>query len=218
MAVKLKHRIAAAVVPFVAGLLIRFLHLTMRIERVNFSGLKERLDSGGQIILAFWHGRLLMMPYSYPGNKISVLVSQHRDGELIARTVAKFGIGCIRGSTTRGWMAGVKGIFKAIKDGRDIAITPDGPKGPRARVQAGVVHIAAKTGLPIYPVTFDTHQRKVFNTWDGFLLPWPFTKGVFLYADPMTIPKDADEDTLEEKRLELEKKMNDLDEAVKKYL
>ncbi len=139
---------------------IRLLRLTIRIEYVDFDLYRERLASGRQSIVAFWHGRLLMMPYASYREGMTVLVSLHRDGELIARTIGHFGIRAVRGSTSRGSLGGLKGLLKAIKDGRDIAITPDGPRGPLFRAQRGIIDIAKKTGLPIIPLAFSASKKK----------------------------------------------------------
>ncbi len=157
---KILNKIGLLLVPFFARIFIGFLRSTMRVTYVNFEWCGEFLKDGGQIILAFWHGRLLMMPYSYPGKGITILVSASRDGELIARTVRGFGMESVRGSSTRGWVAGVKGLLRSVRNGRDIAITPDGPRGPKMKAQMGAVHIARATGLPIVPVSFNASKKK----------------------------------------------------------
>ncbi len=139
---------------------IRFLHLTMRIEYVDFDWYRERVASGRQSIIAFWHGRMLMMPCAPHREHMTVLASLHRDGEIVARMVRHFGIRAVRGSTSRGSLGGLRGLLKAIKDGGDIAITPDGPRGPAFRVEQGIINIARKTGLPIVPVTFSASKKK----------------------------------------------------------
>ncbi len=157
---KLLDSISLSVVPFLARQIIRALAATMRMTYVNFEWYRKFLGEGRQIILAFWHGRLIMMPYSYPGKGITILVSTSKDGELIARTVKGFGIDSVRGSSTRGWVAGIKGLLKSIKNGRDAAITPDGPRGPGMKAQMGVIQIARATGLPIVPMTFNALKKK----------------------------------------------------------
>lgn len=159
----LLNRAGLILIPFIARLVIKFIKATMRLTYVNAEGCRGRLKEGGNIILAFWHGRLMMMPYSYPGKGITILVSTHRDGELVARTVKGFGIESVRGSTTRGWFKGIKGLLNAVKSGRDIAITPDGPKGPGEKAQMGVIQIARSTGLPIIPATFGASKKKHFR-------------------------------------------------------
>lgn len=203
-------RIGAAALPALARWLIRTLRFTMRLTYVGFDGYRARVDRGGQIILAFWHGRLMMMPYSYPGRGITILVSRSKDGDLISNTVKGFGIESVRGSTSRGWFAGVKGLLKSVKSGRDIAITPDGPRGPGMRAQMGVVQIARATGLPIMPMSFGASKKKVFASWDSFLLPYPFSRGVFICGEPVYVPASASPEEMEEKRRLVEETLNRL--------
>lgn len=165
-------KIAAGIAPVLARAVIRTLGATMRIERVNCEGYRPAGD--GQVIFAFWHGRLLMMPCFDTGRPVTILVSQSKDGELISRTVNGLGIDTVRGSTTRGWLAGVKGLMRAVKAGHDIAITPDGPKGPAQKAQMGAVQIARATGLPIVPVTFGASKKKLSRAGIPSSCPTPF--------------------------------------------
>ncbi len=174
---KFSDKLLKTLAPGLAALVIRFLHLTMRTTYVNFDSYRERLKDGGQIILAFWHGRLLMMPYSYPGRGISILVSQSSDGELIARTVRSFGIESVRGSSSRGWFGGIKGLLKSVRDGRDLAITPDGPRGPKQVAQMGTIQIARATGLPVYPMSFGVSKKKPSRAGTPSFFPTPSLAG-----------------------------------------
>ncbi|MBE9529483.1 MAG: DUF374 domain-containing protein [Proteobacteria bacterium] len=162
MSKKIKKEILLVVAPIIAHLMTRIIHLTMRITYVNYDRYRQLSAEGRQSILAFWHSRILMMPYGYPGKVLTTLVSAHKDGELIARTVRPFGILCVRGSSTRGWFKGLRGVLQSVKDGRDIAITPDGPKGPARRAQMGALQIARSTGLPVMPVSFGASKKKPF--------------------------------------------------------
>lgn len=209
--------LALTLVPALAHLMIRFIYLTMRKTFVNFDGYRKMLSGGQQIILAFWHGRLMMMPYSYPGKGITILVSQSKDGELVARTVKGFGIESVRGSSTRGWLGGLKGLLKSVQAGRDVAITPDGPKGPRMKAQMGALQIARSTGLPIIPVSFGAEKKKTFRSWDSFILPYPFTRGVYVCGDPICVPSDAGPGEMEERRKELEETLNELTRRADSY-
>ncbi len=147
--------------PALASIIIRGLAFTMRINYVNCEDYRRLTGEGKNHILAFWHGRLLMMPFGYMGKKgITILVSTHRDGELIARTVRHFNISSVRGSSTRGWFGGFKGLLREARAGRDLAITPDGPQGPARRAQTGVVQLASKTGFPIVPMAFAASKKK----------------------------------------------------------
>ncbi|MBI5681793.1 MAG: DUF374 domain-containing protein [Deltaproteobacteria bacterium] len=158
----LSDKIVVSVLPYLVYLIIRFLEKTLRISYVNFEGIWKHWEEGRKCIITFWHGRLLLMliflcRYS---SGTTALVSQHRDGELISRVIKRFNISSVRGSSTRGWLSGVKGLLREAKKGRDLAITPDGPKGPRYIAQHGIINIAKNTGLPIFPMTFSASKKK----------------------------------------------------------
>ncbi len=155
-----------------------------------------------------------MMPYSYQGKKLTILISRHRDGEYIARTMSYFGFDSIRGSTTSGAVSALKEILRKAQEGYDIAITPDGPRGPRQQIQMGVIEIARLTGLPIVPVSFSASRKKIFRSWDRFLFPYPFSRGIFYYGNPITVKREADDAYLNQKKLELEQTLNELTEKV----
>ena len=145
--------------PLAAGL-IRAIGRSMRIDTVNRDAIERRWAAGEASIIAFWHGRQLMLPLTYAGPGIDILISQHRDGELISRTVRSFGFSSIRGSTTRGGAVALRGLIRSGRAGRDLGVTPDGPKGPRRVAQPGVIALAKATGLPIFPVTFGASKKK----------------------------------------------------------
>jgi len=198
------------VVPPVAALLIRLTKLTMRIRFVGRES-ADRLTAGGRpYIHAFWHGHLFLMPYSYHGSRISIMISAHHDGELIARTMRSFGHESIRGSTTSGGAGALRAAVRALRDGRDVGFTPDGPRGPRHRVQMGVIQAARMGRAPIVPVAFSASRRKVLGSWDGFIVPYPFSGGWFLYGDPLEVPAEAGPDEMEAARKTLERRMIDL--------
>jgi lysophospholipid acyltransferase (LPLAT)-like uncharacterized protein len=190
--------------------IIRLVYHTMRIEFRGREAVDRLIREGRHYIYAFWHGRLFLMPYAYFGERIAIMVSEHKDGQLIARTMEKMGFSTIRGSTTRGAMKVFRSAVLKVEEGFDLAVTPDGPRGPRYRVQGGVIHLAKVCGIPIVPVTFGARRKKVFKSWDAFMLPRPFGKGVFAFGDPLTVPADADKDGLEEIRKRLEQQLNDL--------
>lgn len=169
-------KIAIRVIPAVASMLIRLNDLTMRMTILNAEPYMKHAKSGAGFILAFWHGRLLMMPRICKEYDMTVLVSKHRDGEFIARTISSFGIKSERGSSTRGWFGGIRGLLKAVKRGGNIVITPDGPKGPARIAQTGIVQIAQKTGLPIVPVSFNSSKKKLFKAGTASFFPALFQK------------------------------------------
>jgi lysophospholipid acyltransferase (LPLAT)-like uncharacterized protein len=198
------------VIPFIGYLYIRFLRVTTRITYRGEEVLDEVRGRSGNYILAFWHSRLVMMPYVYPGDRLVVLASKHRDSLMLSRILHRFGLTTAFGSSTHGGVAGVREILRRVREGYDVGITPDGPKGPRRRVKAGVIATARFTGLPIIPVAFSATRGRRLGSWDRTLLPWPFGKGVFVYGRPMEIPKDADEAEQERYRLELEVELDRL--------
>ncbi|MEQ8195113.1 MAG: lysophospholipid acyltransferase family protein [Rhodospirillales bacterium] len=167
------------------------------------------IDANEPFIAGFWHGRLMMMPYAWTSPKtFHTLISEHPDGRLIADTIAHFGFGAIAGSSTRGGTAALRQILKALNEGAYAGITPDGPRGPRMRATEGIVTIARLAGAPVIPVSFGAARRRVLNTWDRFVLALPFSRGVIVWGDPVSVPRDADEYGLEEARRRIEDAIN----------
>lgn len=137
-------------------------------------------------VFAFWHGRMLLMPMIHPPKrKMQVLISAHRDGEMIARTMHRFGFGTPRGSSTRGGMSAAMMSVKAIQGGDNVSITPDGPKGPYMKAQPGLLSIAQMAGVPVIPVTYSSSLCKRMKTWDHFMVPLPFGKVYYSVGAPM---------------------------------
>jgi lysophospholipid acyltransferase (LPLAT)-like uncharacterized protein len=179
---------------WIAAQYIRLVWATGRWQVVGGDIPARYWDQGKPFILAFWHGRLLMMPQSWRrAMPINMLISGHRDGQLIARTVGHFGIRTIEGSTTRGGATALRAMMKALKAGECIGITPDGPRGPRMRASDGIVAVARLSGCPVIPATYSAAGAKRLGSWDRFLIPRPFSKGVIVWGEPITVARDADE-------------------------
>ncbi|HKL77723.1 MAG TPA: lysophospholipid acyltransferase family protein [Gammaproteobacteria bacterium] len=193
--------------------LVRLLGRTIRWRTQAPASARQLLAGDAPVILAFWHGRLLMIPIAYlraGRSRVNVLISEHGDGELISRTIAHFGFGSVRGSSRRGALRAMRDLIRKVREGADFAFTPDGPQGPAQQVQAGVVDLAQRTGYPILPVTFSVRHGKQFASWDRFLLPRPFSRGVFAWGEPVWV--GAEDDT-EAVRAELEARMQGLTRA-----
>lgn len=187
---------------------IRFVYLTTRWS-VEGSEWPRRLRAEGQpFILAFWHGRLLMIPMAWRRlAPMHMLISAHPDGRIIADAVSHFGVDAIAGSTSRGGSAALRAMLKRLKKGDCVGITPDGPRGPAMTASIGIVNLARLAQAPILPITFATSRRRLLSTWDRFYLPWPFGRGVFFWGEPIGIPAELDESGLEHARRLVETRM-----------
>lgn len=147
-------------------------------------------------LLAFWHARILMIPYINEGWGGSMLISEHRDGGFIADTMHLLGIDTSRGSSTRGGARAFLEMLRLARDGRSLGITPDGPKGPPEVVQMGTVQLAKKSGLPLRAVCYATKRHWRVNSWDRFYIPKPLTTGVFVLSDEVYADSDNDQENL----------------------
>lgn len=214
---KIKKKLIALLGPWIAYWTIKILGKTIRFEEVNSEIPRSIWGSGNNAIGAFWHGRLLMMPFAYKGKKLSFLVSPHRDGQIVGKALIRFGFIPILGSSDKQGSSALNELVNAIEKGSDIAIVPDGPKGPRYQVKFGVIELARRTGKPIIPVTFSSSKKKIFNSWDRFIFPYPFSRGVFIWGEPIWVDKEGDRLYFEEKRLLLEKRLNELTEMADHY-
>lgn len=198
-----------AVIAAAAALYIRLVHATNRWRWVNVEVGDRIIAAGGTGVVCFWHGRLLLMPMAQrPGGRFAMLISGHRDGRFIARAVARFGIRTITGSSTRGGTSAARECVNALLDGTIVCIAPDGPRGPRMRATPGAVEIARIAGKPLIPVACSTTRRRVLGSWDRFLLPLPFGRGVFVLGDPIDPPAADDRAASEAVRRRLEAALN----------
>ncbi|MHB8482368.1 MAG: lysophospholipid acyltransferase family protein [Nitrospiria bacterium] len=158
----MKNKVLRNVLPFFGFLVLVLLRMTMKIKMVGREIVNDYFINDKHFILAFWHGRQLFMPYSYHGKKIHILISRHGDGEIVSRAMRYYGFGSIRGSSTRGGFRAFREMIKISRES-DLAITPDGPKGPLYKVQMGIVELARLTGLPVIPVSFGASKKKPLN-------------------------------------------------------
>jgi lysophospholipid acyltransferase (LPLAT)-like uncharacterized protein len=162
-------------------------------------------------ILAFWHGRLLMMPCAWNKRQaIHMLISGHRDGRIIADAVRHFGIDSIAGSSTEGGHVALRNMVRQLKSGDCVGITPDGPDGPAMRATSGIVAVARLSGAPVIPLSYATAWRRILGSWDRFHLPFPFSRGVFLWGEAIAVPADTDATGMEHYRVLIEERLNAL--------
>lgn len=201
---------------WLAASYVRLMRTTGRWRTEGGDHPAHYLTEGKPFIVAFWHQRLLMMPYTWRSvggdRPFNMLISSHRDGEIISRTIARFDIKTIAGSTGKGkgGAAALRQILKALKAGEVVGMTPDGPRGPRMRASDGIIQAARMAGVPIFPLTYSATNRKVIQSWDRFILPLPFSRGVFHWGDPIFVDRKLDEEGMEAKRVELENALTEL--------
>ena len=190
---------------------IRLVHRTSRFSTeaadIPHAFWRERKP----FILAFWHGRLLMAPMAWPSDaSMNMLISGHNDGRIIADAIGHFGLGTIVGSKSKGGSSALRAIVRALNDGQNVGFTPDGPRGPHMRASAGVIAAARLGRVPIIPLSYATTRRRILSSWDRFHLALPFSRGLFLWGEPIEVPADADAAEQERLRQLLETRMNAL--------
>lgn len=163
----------------------------------------RRPSLGARYIYAMWHETLLLPVQRFARPDISVLISTHADAELIAQICRRLRVGVVRGSTTRGGVEALRGL---LQRGRrmHLALTPDGPRGPRRRVQPGVVYLASRLGLPLVPTGFGFERPWRAGSWDRMVLPRPGTRARCVTGDPVPVPADAGRPEIENVRRRLE--------------
>ncbi|MFQ5847483.1 MAG: lysophospholipid acyltransferase family protein [Candidatus Methylomirabilales bacterium] len=202
------HPVVIAGLTRLAAVLLRGLYRSLRVTHVGGDVLDRLLSTeGGRVVAAFWHGRLLMMPFACPRVPWAIMVSRHPDGEYISRVAERFGIYAVRGSARRGGPWALLGMLRASRRGYHLAITPDGPLGPREQVKPGTIELARLAGAPLIPVAFAASRGKFLRSWDRFLLPYPFGQGVFVYGEPVVVSPKAGPEEVEKARVVLEERL-----------
>ncbi len=211
---KLRHPGLIGLVALLAAWLVRVWLGTVRYRVVFLGGGQHPTNPRNEpFIYAFWHEALLF-PTEFR-TRIHILISQHADGELIARVCRHLGFKVVRGSTTRGGGAAL--LEMAALKGTHLAITPDGPRGPRRRLQVGAIILASFTGLPVVPIGVACTQAWRAPSWDRMLLPWPWATVIGITGRPIPVPAGLGRDRLEEYRLLVEAEMARLTLAAERW-
>lgn len=207
----LKHPRTQAFFAFLLSLYIRLVYVTSRKTRHIAEGAKPYMRGENNAVFAFWHGRMMLLPaFCPPGRKMHVLISLHRDGLLISKAISHFGQDTVSGSSSRRGGQAMMEIVRLLKDGDNISITPDGPRGPTQVAAAGTAAIAKLTGKPVLPVTFSSTRHIRFKSWDRFMLALPFGHIAFFVGSPIVLSRDADDAQEETCRKQIEDAMNQL--------
>ena len=145
------------------------------------------------------------------------MVSEHADGEMIAQILLRLGWKLVRGSSTRGARKAAAGLIRRAKGGASVAITPDGPRGPRHKIKQGALKIASKSGAVVLPAAFSAARPIRFRSWDRFMLWWPFGKAIAVYGEPIVVPPALDDSAFQALRVQIEKRMIDLEHQADAY-
>jgi hypothetical protein len=196
---------------------LRLLYSTLRSEHVQQYCEQQAWRGGTPVLLAFWHGRMLYFLHRYHRQRFTILISRSKDGEFVSQVLQRFGVDVTRGSSSRGGAQGLRAIVRKVHSGYHAGFTPDGPRGPRYTVQPGIVAVARTTGAAILPVTYSARWKKVFCSWDAFLMPLPFSRVVVVYGEPIYVPATASPTVFQAKQHEVETSLRQITEMADHY-
>lgn len=212
--------------PLISGVL-RLIGRSLRIEYRGLDPLLERWQHGDPTLLSFWHNRVLLMPVVAARRKqrnesgalgICILNSLSRDGEIATRTLERWGVESVRGSTARGGAGGFLQLLRAHRRGLDLALVPDGSRGPRYVAKPGALHLARATASPLWPVSWAASRFIQLRSWDRLIVPLPFARVVFVAGSPLTVARSADDSEIEGARAELERRLNEASEIAERAI
>lgn len=181
---------------------------TLRFSEEGRENVVAARAAGRPPLFALWHNRIFL-GYYLARERLVIMASRSADGDLVARVAHDRGIAAVRGSSSRGGAAAARALARAMRErGLAGAVTPDGPRGPRCRLQPGVLLVARLAGALIVPAAIGYSRQWVFNSWDGFLLPKPFARARVVFGEPFAPPAVADATAFEAARAELEARLN----------
>lgn len=197
-------------------LLLVWLYITLVGETTRYSvegqeKVYQAKAKGKPIILAFWHGGIMVPLYYFRNQGIYALVSSHRNSAWGFHWILeKLGWRLIKGSKKQSGASSLIEMLRKLREGRDIIVTPDGTSGPARKLKPGIIYLAQKTGAYIVPLGVAAHPKKKLKTWDSFILPYFFSQAAILYGEPFQVEKDLTEEEVREKTIQLETVLNEL--------
>jgi lysophospholipid acyltransferase (LPLAT)-like uncharacterized protein len=183
---------------------------SLKVEKVNFENLEKLKSDGSPYVIAFWHGTMLLPWYLHGNPDVVALTSRSKDGELLAKLLKKWNYQVVRGSSSSGGEIALKIMIDHAKNNFSIALTPDGPRGPRHKFKAGAAITAKKSGLPIILVGIGYQRKKIMKNWDKFEVPFLFTRAKVIYSAPIYLNKNLNYDETSEIISYCEKELNRL--------
>ena len=187
-------RLIQTLLSLIGSIYVLTVYKTSKVNLKNRKKIENLLERKESFIYSFWHDQLLMCPLTWQSNSsIKVLISKHRDGDIIAQLISNLGFEAIRGSThktnkikNKGGLLSARKMIKSLKNGISIGISPDGPKGPRHKVSEGILSISRLSKSVILPVGIGFKKKWVLNTWDKFIIPKPFNEITVVWGDPIS--------------------------------
>lgn len=182
---------------------VRLLGRTWRVRITHDDAVRAARSTNTPIVFSLWHGQMLPLLYAHRDKGITVLISEHSDGEIIARVVTAFGFRTVRGSTSRGAARALLGLARVLEEGGELAITPDGPRGPAKSMAPGVGIVARRAAVPVIGVAASASSAWRLKSWDEFMIPRPFAKINIAYSDAVHVTT-ADAKTDEQLRAAME--------------
>lgn len=202
----------SALLGTLAGWTMKLLAATLRLEVRDHCGIGRPDSAMPPVIYVLWHNRFFIVPPAWSKlcgshRKTVALTSASHDGDMVARAMAVFGLGSVRGSSSRRGVAALVGLKRALQEGFDICVTPDGPRGPRYQLQPGIIKLAESTGAPIIPIHVRFFSAWRLKTWDRFVIPKPFSRVQVTFAEPILLTRGMDAENFENQRIIIENLM-----------
>ena len=207
------------IIGFLFYFITKLVSISIRWEYFEQSKKSKIFDNRYKYIFCCWHNKLFLGPHLLPRNRvINALQSSHSDGMITSLVFQYLGINVILGSSKKGGIQAFRKMVKRLKLGESIAITPDGPKGPKEKVKDGIIKLAQMTNTPIIPLVWATRKFKIMDSWDNFVLPYPFTKGIYSFGKPIYINKKININSFELARENLENEIKRLTKILESRL
>jgi len=207
---KFLYTLSLHVISTLLPVLFRCWFATCRVQNHGLENRKKVVKKSGIGVAVFWHYSFLFSFYYNRNKKAVAMVSASKDGEYISRFLNAFGIETVRGSRNRGGVGALKGMIRAMKKGYNGAIVADGSQGPARVLQAGSIVLASRVGVPVFPMGWSCNRYIRINSWDGTAIPYPFSKVEFFQGEPLVVPPKIKAEEIEEYRLVLESRLNEL--------
>ncbi|MBA4407353.1 hypothetical protein C0389_08770 [bacterium] len=189
---------------------INFLLKTLRFTIINSDSIKSQIRENKNFVTAFWHGSMMIGWYLHRNGNMASLVSQSKDGDVLAAILKKWNYNVVRGSSSTGGGDALTAMIYLMRDDYSLAITPDGPRGPIYKMKAGAVISAKKSNAPLFLVGIGIKNKITLKSWDRFEVPIPFSKVVAIYSDPIFIDENLSYEETNQKILECEDLLNRL--------